>query len=100
MPHANAYTANIARALHGVGQKHIDVESAINDNPVPIDIPSQLEGMTLKNPAVVGGNGFAASTVQDLGFEPTSGATGTAKPKNARRKMDVAFADALFWWIT
>ena len=95
MPYANAYNANIARALHGVNQKHINVENAINDNPVPVDIASQLEGMTLKNPAVAGGNGFAASTVQDLGFEPTLGATGTAKPKNARRKMDVAIADAL-----
>ena len=94
MPYANAYNANIARALHGVNQKHINVENAINDNPVPVDITSQLEGMTLKNPAAVGGNGFAASTVQDLGFEPTLGATGTAKPKNARRKMDVAIADA------
>ena len=62
---------------------------------MPVDITSQLEGMTLKNPAVVGGNGFAASTVQDLGFEPTLGATGEAKPKNAKRKMNVAIADAL-----
>ena len=94
MPYANAYNANIARALHGVNQKHIDVENAINDNLVSVDVTSQLEGMTLKNPAVVGGNGFAASTLQDLGFEPTLGATGTAKPKNARRKMNVAIADA------
>ena len=94
MPYANAYNANIARALHGVNQKHSNVET-INDNPVPVDITSQFEGMTLKNPAVVGGNGFAASTVQDLGFEPTLGATGEAKPKNAKRKMDVAIADAL-----
>ena len=95
MPYANAYNANIARALHGVNQKHINVENAINDNPVPVDITSQLEGMTLKNPDVVGGRGFAASTIQDLGFEPTLGATGEAKPKHARRKMNVAIADAL-----
>ena len=95
MPYANAYNANIARALHGVNQKHINVENAINDNPVPVDITSQLEEMTLKNPAVVGGSGFAASTVQDLGFDPTLGATGEAKPKNARKKMNVAIADAL-----
>ena len=47
--------------------------------------------MTLNNPDVVGGSGFAASTIQDLGFEPTLGATGEAKPKN----VNVAFADAL-----
>ena len=86
MPYANAYNANVARASHGVNQKHIDVENAINDNPVPVDTTSQLEGMTLKNPSVVGGNGVAASTVQDLGFEPTLGATGEAKPKNARKR--------------
>ena len=49
----------------------------------------------MKNPDIVGGSGFAASTVQDLGFEPTLGATGEAKPKSARRKMNVAIADAL-----
>ena len=86
MPYANAYNANIARALHGVAQKHINVENAINDNPVPVDITSQLKGMTMKNPDIVGGSGLAASTVQDLGFEPTLGTTGEAKPKNARRK--------------
>ena len=69
MPSAHAYNANIARDLHGVSQKHIDLENAINDNPVPINITSQLEGTTLKNPAVVGGSGFAASTIQDLGFD-------------------------------
>jgi hypothetical protein len=42
MPYANAYNANIARALHGVNQKHVNVD-AINDNPVPVDITSQLE---------------------------------------------------------
>ena len=88
MPYANAYNANIARALHGVNQKHINVKNAINDDPVPIDITSQLEEMTLNSLDVVGGSGFAASTIQDLGFEPTLGATGEAKP-SARRKMNV-----------
>ena len=76
MPYANAYNAKIVRARHGVNQKHINVENAINDNPMPVDITSQLEGMSLKNPAVVGGNEFAASKVQDLGFEPTLDAIG------------------------
>ena len=95
MPYANEYNVNIARALHGVNQKHIDVENAINDNPVLVDITSQSEGMTLKNPAVVGGNGFAASTVQDLGFEPTLGATGTCQEKNGCSDSRCAC-----WWIT
>ena len=86
MPYANAHNTIIARALHGVNQKHINVENAINDNPTPKDITSQLEGITLKSPEVVGGGGFPASTLQDLGFEPTSGAIGEAKPENARKK--------------
>ena len=81
MPYANAYNANIARALKASYQKHINVEDAINDNPTPNDITSLLEGITLKSPDVVGGSGFTASTVQDLGFEPTLRATGEAKPK-------------------
>jgi hypothetical protein len=51
--------------------------------------------MTLKNPDIVGGSGFAASTVQDLGFEPILGATGEAELKDARRKKNVAIADAV-----
>jgi hypothetical protein len=35
---------------------------------------------------VVGGNGYAAATLQDLGIEPTMGATGTAKPKRKLKK--------------
>ena len=49
----------------------------------------------LEESAVVGGNGFAASIVQDLGFEPTLGATGEAKPKTAKTTMNVAITDAL-----
>ena len=86
MPNANPYNANIANTLNQINQKHINTENAFNDNPAPVDITSQLEGMTLKNPDVVGGNGFAASTVKDLGFEPTLGATGDAKPKIARKR--------------
>ena len=53
---------------------------------MPVEITSQLEVMFLKILAVVDGNGVAVSTVQDLGFEPALGATGEAKPKNARTK--------------
>ena len=44
MPYASSYNADIARALHGVALKHINVENAINDNPTPVDITSHLEG--------------------------------------------------------
>ena len=42
----------------------------------------------LKEPGVHGGSGFAAATVQDLGFEPTLGATsGEGKAKRVRKKV-------------
>ena len=42
----------------------------------------------LKDPAVHGGGGFAAATVQDLGIEPTLGATsGEGKAKRVRKKV-------------
>ncbi|MFM7990496.1 MAG: hypothetical protein ACKPKO_65375, partial [Candidatus Fonsibacter sp.] len=39
------------------------------------EVPSQVESAVMRHPEVHGGNGFAAATVQDLGFEPTLGAT-------------------------
>ena len=42
----------------------------------------------LKDPAVHGGGGFAAATVQDLGIEPTLGATsGEGKAERIRKKV-------------
>ena len=95
MPYAHAYNANIARALKASYQKHVNVENAINDNPMPNDVTSQSEGITLKNPEVIGGSGFAASTLQDLGFEPILGAIGEAKPKTAWKKRNAAITAAL-----
>ena len=40
----------------------------------------------MRHPEVHGGNGFAAATVQDLGFEPTLGAT-SADAKPVRRRV-------------
>ena len=37
-----------------------------------------LEGITLHNPNIQCVSGFAASTVADLGFDPTDGASHTA----------------------
>ena len=42
----------------------------------------------LKEPEVHGGSGFAAATAQDLGFEPTLGATsGEGKVKRVRKRI-------------
>ena len=48
----------------------------------------------MKSPDAVGGNGFAASTVQDLGLEPTLGATD--KPNKRKKKaVDAVVAELL-----
>ena len=46
-----------------------------------------MESSALRHPEVHGGSGFAASTVADLGFKPTLGATSSdAKPRRVRKK--------------
>ncbi len=47
-----------------------------------------LEASVQKDPEVHGGNGFGAMTVQDLGIEPTLGATsGEGKAKRVRKRV-------------
>ena len=53
-----------------------------------------MESMTLKHPDIVGGNGYAAATLGDMGFEPTLGAEGSAKPKKPRKKKGEGIAGA------
>jgi hypothetical protein len=88
MPYNNQYNSNVAQVVRGYSQKHINRENAINDFSTSYEIPSMVEASVLKNPEVHGGSGFGAATVQDLGFEPTLGATsGDGVPKRVRKKM-------------
>jgi len=88
MPYNNQYNLNVANRVRAYSQKHINRENAINDFSTSYEIPSLLEASVLKEPAVHGGSGFAAATVQDLGFEPTLGATsGEGKAKRVRKKV-------------
>ena len=88
MPHSNQYNQNVANRVRAYSQKHINRENAINDFSTSYEIPSLLEASVLKEPAVHGGSGFAAATAQDLGFEPTLGATsGEGKAKRVRKKV-------------
>ena len=63
----------------------MNLQEDINDFPTNHYIPSQVESSVVRHPEVHGGNGFAAATVADLGFEPTLGAT-SADAKPARRR--------------
>jgi hypothetical protein len=54
--------------------------------------PSQLEAEALKNPNIEGGNGYAAATLRDQGYEVTNGAVGSGEPivkKTRTRKPKV-----------
>ena len=95
MPYDNKYNRAIAQKVGQLNQSHINNENAINDNVEPNDpVTSQVESMTLKHPDIVGGNGYAAATLGDMGFEPTLGAEGSAKPKKARKKKGEGIAGA------
>ena len=88
MPYNNQYNSNVAQLVRGYSQKHINRENAINDFSTSYEIPSMVEASVLKHPEVHGGSGFGAATVQDLGFEPTLGATsGEGVAKRVRKKM-------------
>ena len=91
MPYRNQRDLNVAEQVHNISQTHINRENQINDFSTNYEIPSQLESTVLRNPEVHGGSGFAAATVQDLGFakDATLGATsaeGGAVKRRVRKK--------------
>ena len=94
MPYANKYNAEIAKQVKQMIQGHVRSENEANDNLHHNDVVSPMESMTLKNDNVEGGSGYAAATLQDLGFEPTLGATSEAKPKRVRKKKGEGVAGA------
>lgn len=65
---------SISQQLRDIDQNHINRIQSISETN-QFDITSPLEGMVLVNDKLKGGSGYSASTVQDLGFEPTDGAT-------------------------
>jgi len=85
MPYRNPRNAKVAEELHNISQTHINREKEINDFKTDYEIPSQLESNVMRQAEVHGGSGFAAATVQDLGFEPTIGATSGADAPTKRR---------------
>ena len=87
MPYEYAYNQEIAQQVRFMLQNHVHREKEINDFATNYEIPSQVESSVMRHPEVHGGNGFAAATVADLGFEQTLGATSAdAKPARRRKK--------------
>ena len=102
MPYNNAYNQTIAAQLHNLYANHIQHENASNDNTRQNDVMDPLEGMALRKEDVHGGSGTAAATLQDLGYEPMDGATGSGEPqepkpkrKYTRKTMKVAVPSAM-----
>ena len=89
MPYRNPRNVSVAEQVHGISQAHINRENQINDFQTNYEIPSQLESAVMRQPEVHGGSGFAAATVQDLGFakDATIGATGGADAAAAKRRI-------------
>ena len=87
MQFKHEYNKEIAQQVRSLSQNNVHREKETNDCATNYEIPSQVESSVLRHPEVHGGSGFAASTVADLGFEPTLGATSSdAKPRRVRKK--------------
>ena len=102
MPYNNEYNQSIAAQLQNLYANHIQHENASNDNTRQNDVMDPLEGMALRKEEVHGGSGTVAATLQDLGYEPMNGATGSGEPqepkpkrKYARKTMKVAVPSAM-----
>ena len=74
MPYRNSYNKAISDQIRNIDNRHIDRINSISETN-SYDIATPLESMTLRHRDITGGSGFAAATVQDLGFDPTLGAT-------------------------
>ena len=96
MPYRNKRNEAVADQVRTFSQNHVNREKEIADFATSYEIPSQLESAVMRIPEVHGGSGFAAATVQDLGFEPTMGATsGEGKPARKPRKKSIAIGEGL-----
>ena len=96
MPYRNKRNEAVADQVRTLSQNHVNREKEIADFATSYEIPSQLESAVMRIPEAHGGSGFAAATVQDLGFEPTLGATsGEGKPARKPRKKSIAVGEGL-----
>jgi hypothetical protein len=89
MPYDNAYNHSISSRLRNIEQNHVNRINAISETN-SYDVVSPMEHTTLHNAKITGGSGFAAATVQDLGFEPTMGATAKGGSKRSKYSRSLA----------
>jgi len=90
MPYDNAYNRAISAQLRNIDQQHINRIQAISETN-QFDVRTPLESLALHNENIQGGSGFSAATIQDLGYEPTDGATpatgGRIRKTRARKNL-------------
>ena len=104
MPYKSKYNKDIAEHVRFLSQNHVNREKEINDCATIYEIPSQVESSVLRHPEVHGGSGFAASTIADLGFEPTLSATSSNAKPTRRRTVKIEVGEGLSaagvfgWW--
>ena len=89
MPYANAMNRSISQQLKDIDQNQINRIQSISETN-QFDITSPLEGVVLVNEKLKGGSGHSASAVQDLGFEPTDGATPATGGKMRRSRKNLS----------
>ena len=80
MPYCNPSNQSIASNESSIDQGHINRINAISETN-RYDLASPVESKTLHHEHVTGGGGYRAATVQDMGFEPTLGATPAGSKK-------------------
>ena len=64
----------MSQQLRDIDQNRVHRIQSISET-YQFDVTSPLEEMVLVNERLKGGSGYSAATVQDLGYEPTDGAT-------------------------
>ncbi len=73
MPYDTQYNINAAQVIRSYSQKHLKTENTINDFSTNYTFHSMLDASVPKHPGLHGNSGFRATTVRDLGIEPTLG---------------------------
>ena len=87
MTYKNAFIKYIAQQKVMSVPQPRESKERDNDFATSYDIHLQVESSVMRHSEVHGGNGYAAATVGDLGYEPTLGATpADAKPARRRTK--------------
>lgn len=93
MPYNNTYNHDVTANLRRIDQNYINRVNSISDTN-RFAVASPLESAVAKYPNhIEGGSGHAAATIQDLGYDPTKGAT--AVPRRGARSRRSAPETAL-----